>query len=254
MIVTLLGTGDSPGTPIINCHCKTCEDARRRGWERKRFSVMVQNEGKTVLIDTSPDLRRQLLDNGVEKVDAVIWTHCHFDHFGGFGEFYRVQNNVKVYTTSQIHEDIGNFMKFLSYKAIEVEAYRPFNIAGMDFTLFVVNHPNVHAVGVKVEWKGYRVVISGDTNIRIPEESIREMQNPDLFIVEALAPTGRFRKHMNAREALSLAKKLNARKVVLTHLGHFYPPHHIAIKNYPVGEDYQTFSFGEGRLNGFFGD
>ena len=254
MIVTLLGTGDSPGTPIINCHCKTCEDARRRGWERKRFSVMVQNEGKTVLIDTSPDLRRQLLDNGVEKVDAVIWTHCHFDHFGGFGEFYRVQNNVKVYTTSQIHEDIGNFMKFLSYKAIEVEAYRPFNIAGMDFTLFVVNHPNVHAVGVKVEWKGYRVVISGDTNIRIPEESIREMQNPDLFIVEALAPTGRFRKHMNAREALSLATKLNARKVVLPHLGHFYPPHHIAIKNYPVGEDYQTFSFGEGRLNGFFGD
>ena len=254
MIVTLLGTGDSPGTPIINCHCKTCEDARRRGWERKRFSVMVQNGEKTVLIDTSPDLRRQLLDNNVEKVDAVIWTHCHFDHFGGFGEFYRVQNKVKVYTTPRIHEDIGRFMRFLSYKAIEVEVYNPFSIGGMDFTLFKVNHPSVESVGVKVEWKGYKVVVSGDTNIRIPEESIREMQNPDLFVVEALAPTGRFRKHMNAKEALSLAKKLNARRVVLTHLGHFYPPHHIAIKNYPVGEDYQTFSFGEGRLNGFFGD
>ncbi len=48
MIVTLLGTGDSPGTPIINCHCRTCEDARRKGWERKRFSVMIQNNGKTV--------------------------------------------------------------------------------------------------------------------------------------------------------------------------------------------------------------
>ncbi|WP_202319905.1 MBL fold metallo-hydrolase [Archaeoglobus neptunius] len=254
MIVTLLGTGDSPGTPVLNCHCRTCEDARKRGWERKRFSVMVQNSGKTVLIDTSPDLRRQLLDNGVEKVDAVIWTHCHFDHFGGFGEFYRVQNNVRVYSTPQIHEDIGRFMRFLTYKTIEVEPYTPFTIGGMDFTIFTVNHPPVSAVGVKIEWQGYKVVVSGDTNVHIPEESMKEMQNPDLLVVEALAPTGRFKKHMNAREALSLAKRVNAEKVVLTHLGHFYPPHHVAAKNYPVGEDYQSFSFGEGRLDEFFGD
>ncbi|MEM4702849.1 MAG: MBL fold metallo-hydrolase, partial [Archaeoglobaceae archaeon] len=79
-MIKLLGTGDSPGTPILNCHCKTCEDARKRGWERRRFSILVKNGEKVVLIDTSPDLRRQLLDNGVEKVDAVIWTHSHFDH------------------------------------------------------------------------------------------------------------------------------------------------------------------------------
>ncbi len=254
MIVTLLGTGDSPGTPIISCHCRTCEDARRKGWERKRFSVMIQNSGKTVLIDTSPDMRRQLLDNGIDKVDAVIWTHCHFDHFGGFGEFYRVQDNVRVYTTPKIHDDIGGYMRFLKYKPVEVEAFESFEIAGVSFTLFVVNHPPVDAVGVKIEWNGYKVVVSGDTNTNIPQKSLAEMQNPDLFIVEALAPEGKFRKHMNAREALSLAKKINAKKVVLTHLGHFFPPHSIASKHYPVGEDYQSFSFGEGRLDEFFGD
>ncbi len=254
MIVTLLGTGDSPGTPIINCHCRTCEDARRRGWERRRFSVMVQNGGKTVLIDTSPDLRRQLLDNGVEVVDAVIWTHCHFDHFGGFGEFYRVQDNVRVYSAPQVHDDIGGFLRFLKYRPLEVEPYQTFSIAGMEFTLFEVNHPPVYSLGVRIDWKGYRVVISGDTNIHIPERSISEMQNPDLLIVEALAPSGKFRKHMNAKEALSLGKKLNARKVVLTHLGHFYPPHRIAVRSYPLGFDNQTFSFGEGRLDEFFGD
>ncbi len=254
MIITLLGTGDSTGTPIINCHCRTCEDARKRGWERKRFSVMVQNAGKTVLIDTSPDLRRQLLDNGVERVDAVIWTHCHFDHFGGFGEFYRVQDNVEVYTTSKIHDDIGKYMRFLKYRVREVDVYEPFEIGGMRFTLFIVNHPPVDAVGVSVEWGGYKVVISGDTNLSVPSKSLEEMKSPDLFIVEALAPSGKFRKHMNAAEALSLAKKISARKVVLTHLGHFFPPHHTAMKHYPVGEDYQSFSFGEGRLNEFFGD
>ena len=224
MIITLLGTGDSPGTPILNCHCKTCEDARKKGWERKRFSVMVQNAGKTILIDTSPDLRRQLLDTSVERVDAVIWTHCHFDHFGGFGEFYRVQDDVIVYSTPGVHEDIGKYMRFLKYKPVEINAYDQFEIAGLKFTLFPVNHPPVETVGVKVEWKNYVVVVSSDTNIDIPKKSTNEIQNPDLFIVEALAPSGRFRKHMNAKEALLLAKKINAKKVVLTHLGHFFPP------------------------------
>ncbi len=252
MIVKLLGTGDSTGTPVINCHCKTCEDARRRGWERKRFSVLVKNNGKVILIDTSPDLRRQLLDNKIERVDAVIWTHCHFDHFGGFGEFYRVQDDVVVYTTPQIHEDIGKYMRFLEYKPVEVEEYKPFKIAGIEFTLFKVNHPPVEAVGVMMTWNGYKVVISGDTNREIPSRSLAEIMNPDLFIVEALAPSGKFRKHMNAKEALELSKVINAKKVVLTHLGHFFPPHSIASKLYPVGYDYQEFSFKEVKLDEFF--
>ena len=252
MKVTLLGTGDSTGTPIIGCHCKTCEDARKKGWERKRFSVMIQNEGKTILIDTSPDMRRQLLDMNVDRVDAVIWTHCHFDHFGGFGNFHRVQSDVKVYTLPEIHEDIGKYMEFIEYKPIEVECYEPFNLFGMKITLFEVNHPPVKSIGVKIEWKGYKIVISGDTNIDIPKRSLDEMKNPNLFIVEALAPKGRFRKHMNADEALLLGKKINARKIVLTHLGHFFPPHDVAVKYYPLGFDYQSFEFREVKLDDFF--
>ncbi len=248
MRVTLLGTGDSTGTPIIGCHCKTCEDARRKGWERKRFSVMIQNEGKTLLVDTSPDMRRQLLDMNVDSVDAVIWTHCHFDHFGGFGNFYRVQSNVKVYSTQKIHDDIGKFMGFIEYRPIEVECYEPFEIIGLRVTLFDVNHPPVNAVGVKIEWNGYKVVISGDTNIDIPKMSLEEMEEPDLFVVEALAPRGRFKKHMNAEEALILARKIRARKTILTHVGHFFPPHDIASKRWPIGYDYQTFEFKEAKF------
>ena len=251
MKITLLGTGDSTGTPIIGCHCKTCEDARKKGWERKRFSVMIQNEGKILLIDTSPDMRRQLLDCNVDRVDAVIWTHCHFDHFGGFGNFYRVQSDVRVYTTPEIHDDIGKFMSFMEYKPIEVECYKPFKLLGMDITLFEVNHPPVKAIGVKIEWKGYKVVISGDTNADVPQKSLREIMNPDLFIVEALAPKGRFKKHMNAEEALSLAKKINAKRVVLTHVGHFFPPHDVARKYYPIGYDYQSFEFRDMKLVSF---
>ncbi len=254
MELTLLGTGDSTGTPVIGCHCKTCEDARRRGWERKRFSIMIKNGGRVLLIDTSPDMRRQLLDMNVDRVDAVIWTHCHFDHFGGFGDFYRVQDDVRVYTLPEIHEDIGRFLEFLKYKPIEVECYKTFELVGLKITLFEVNHPPVKSVGVRIDWGGYRIVVSGDTNFDIPEKSLEVMRNPDLFIVEALAPKGKFRKHMNAEEALLLAKKIGAKRTVLTHMGHFFPPHHIAVKRYPVGHDYQRFEFKEVKLDEFFGD
>lgn len=254
MIVKLLGTGDSPGTPVLNCHCKTCQDARERKWERKRFSVLVKNDEKVILIDTSPDLRRQLLENGIEKVDAVIWTHPHFDHFGGFGEFYRVQGNIEVYTTPGIHESIGKFMQFLSYKRREVELFEKFSISDIEFTLIPVNHPPVEAVGIKIEWDNFKVVLTGDTNSTIDEKSLAEMENPDLLIANTIAPNGKFKKHMNAREAMSLAERLKAKKIVLSHLGHFFPPHKIALKYFPVGEDYQTFYFKEGTLDEFIGD
>jgi phosphoribosyl 1,2-cyclic phosphate phosphodiesterase len=124
----------------------------------------------------------------------------------------------------------------------------------MGITLFEVNHPPVKSIGVKIECKGNVVVISGDTNVNVPERSLNEMMNPDLFVVEALAPRGKFRKHMNAEEALRLAKRINARKTVLTHVGHFFPPHDVAVRYYPVGFDYQTFEFKEVKLDEFLGD
>ncbi len=247
MKVVLLGTGDSPGTPVIGCHCKTCEDARKNGWERKRFSVLIQNKGKNLLIDTSPDMRSQLLSMGIDRIDAVIWTHCHYDHFAGFGDFYRVQSNVNVYTSGEVHEDIGKYMEFMKYRRIEVESYEPFELFGMKITLFDVNHPPLRrSHGVRIDCGGFKVVISGDTNKNLPSKSLAEMMDADLFIVEALAPEGyRFKKHMNAKEALQLAKEIRAKKVVLTHLGHFFPPHDVAVKKYPLGSDFQTFLFGE---------
>jgi phosphoribosyl 1,2-cyclic phosphate phosphodiesterase len=247
MRVVLLGTGDSPGTPVIGCHCKTCEDARKNGWERKRFSVLIQNRGKNLLVDTSPDMRSQLLSLNVDSIDAVIWTHCHYDHFAGFGDFYRVQSSVNVYTSGDVHDDIGQYMDFMNYNEIEVESYEPFELFGMEVMLLDVNHPPLRrSHGVKIECDGFKVVISGDTNKNLSNKTLAEMMDADLFIVEALAPEGyRFRKHMNAMEALQLAKEIRAKKVVLTHLGHFFPPHSVAIKKYPLGMDFQTFVFGE---------
>jgi phosphoribosyl 1,2-cyclic phosphate phosphodiesterase len=164
-----------------------------------------------------------------------------------------VQRDVNVYTSPEVHEDIEKYLEFMKYRKIEVESYEPFELFGMKLTLFDVNHPPLRkSHGVKIEYDGFKVIVSGDTNKDLPAKSMAEIKDADLFIVEALAPEGyRFRKHMNAEEAMNLAKKLNAKKVVLTHLGHFFPPHVISVKKYPVGRDLQCFSIGNAALDEF---
>ena len=270
MKVTLLGTGDAPGTPVIGCDCPACRDAASGGNSRRtRFSVLVENmymtkDGKEeigrLLIDTSPDIRAQLLsqnipmrdirhpDGKISKgvIDAVIWTHGHNDHYGGFGEFYRVQSRIDVYGVRQTVDYIDRYFHYLSPEKHYVRFGEAFSLIGLDITLFEVHHePEICPAGVTITNGRSKVVISGDTDTRIPEKSLDIMDNADLFIADAIVPQDpRFsgiKKHMNASEALALSQKLHAKKTVLTHLSHYYPPHDEAIENFPLGRDGLSF-------------
>ena len=96
MEVTLLGTGDTTGTPTVGCDCDTCERARELGVERSRFSVHVRSEdtGESLLVDASPDFRHQFLARDVPLPDAALITHVHFDHLDGLGNAYRLFDEI----------------------------------------------------------------------------------------------------------------------------------------------------------------
>jgi phosphoribosyl 1,2-cyclic phosphate phosphodiesterase len=240
MKITLLGTGDSVGTPKIGCNCRTCREALGGGRTRRtRFSIMLEYSGRVVLVDTSPDLRWQLIRNGVSHVDAVIWTHSHYDHYAGFGDFYRVQNNVDVYGEKKTLDYILHYLHFMSYVRHDVELLKPFRIGEVNFTLFPVTHYCIGTpCGIIVEWNGKKLVISGDTNKKIPDESLKLIKNPDVFIVDAIVPPEyKVKKHMNAEEAMELSKEIGAKKTILTHLSHLYLPHDEASEIYPLGYD-----------------
>ena len=239
MKLTLLGTGDAIGTPKIGCKCPACMDALAGGPSRRmRFSVLVESEGSRVLIDSSPDLRWQLLKKDISKVDAVIWTHAHYDHYAGFGDFYRIQSHVDVYALKNTMDYILNYLYFLKPLRHDATAYEPFELAGLEFTLFRVNHPPTETIGVLIKDGHKRAVITSDTNLQIPEESLDLMKNADLMLADAITPPGyNINKHMNAEEAIGLARNLGVRDVKLTHLSHLYPPHQAALKNWPLGHD-----------------
>ena len=194
-----MGTGDAAGTPAIGCQCTQCTYAREAGIERLRTSILITNNNHTVLIDTSPDLRRQLLNAGSPKIDAVIWTHGHYDHFMGYGEFYRVQKSPPVYAAGPVLDYCSSVFHFLIREKHEIPVYHPFTLFGIEFMLAEVTHPPVYTCGVIFSDGRVRIGYTSDTNEHLPEKTLSLMTGLDLLFIDGLFPSSfkKVDKHLN---------------------------------------------------------
>jgi len=239
MKITLLGTGDAIGTPMVGCDCPQCSSAGSTGRMRLRTSLLLENNGHHILIDSSPDLRQQLLLNGSPRIDAVIWTHGHYDHFIGFGEFYRIQKIPPVFAAPPVLSYCSEVFRFLSFDKCAVEPYEPFTLFGITLTPFLVKHPPAYTCGLLIETGCSRIGYTSDTNINIPAESLDLLSGLDLLLLDALVPS-RFSisKHMNYLDACTLAGNLGPKDFRCVHMSHHMPwdlPH--------TGKDGETFVF-----------
>jgi phosphoribosyl 1,2-cyclic phosphate phosphodiesterase len=239
MKITLLGTGDAIGTPKVGCDCLQCTHAKNTGAMRLRTSLLVENAGKHILIDSSPDLRQQLLLYGSPRIDAVIWTHGHYDHFIGFGEFYRVQKIPPVFAAPPVLNYCADLFRFLAFDKGDIQPYEPFDIFGITITLFMVKHPPAYTTGILLETDESRVAFTSDTNIDIPQKSLDLLTNLDLLLLDAFVPSAiTIHKHMNYLDACILARNLSPKEFRCVHQSHLIPwdlPH--------LGKDGDTFEF-----------
>ncbi len=238
--VILLGTGDAVGTPNVGCDCPQCLCAAKAGKERLRTSLLIEHEGRHILIDTSPDLRRQLLLQNSPHIDAVIWTHGHYDHFMGFGEFYRVQRIPPVYAAPEVLSYCSGVFGFLVREKHEIPVYTPFSLFGLEFTLVEVKHPNVYTTGVVFTDGKTRIVYTSDTNEHFPDETKKLFMNPDFLFIDGLFPNSlkKVDKHLNYEESIEWAGKFKAKDFRVVHMSHHLPfslPH--------AGYDGETFEF-----------
>jgi phosphoribosyl 1,2-cyclic phosphate phosphodiesterase len=239
MKITLLGTGDAIGTPKIGCSCSQCTYAHRHGLQRLRTSYLIETGEKNILIDSSPDLRMQLLTAGSPHIDAVLWTHGHYDHFMGFGEFYRVQDVPDAYGAPGVVEYCRSVFSFLPFSIHPKDPFRPFRLFGLDITLFPVCHPPAETYGLLLSTGGASIGFTSDTNRNIPCESLSLLEGVDLLFIDALTPAPiRIRQHMNYGEAVALADCLEVREFRCVHMSHMLPwdlPH--------TGRDGDCFTF-----------
>jgi len=262
MRVTLLGTGDTTGTPTVGCGCDTCTAARERGVERSRFSVHVENErtGEALLIDASPDFRQQFLAREVPLPDAVVVSHIHFDHIDGLGNAYRLfgrpgtDDAVPVHaadeTDSRTGESVAGTVasKFDYLDAIAPRPESPFeqfSACGLEVTLVPVDHPPLLCYGLRIEdpETGAALALSGDTSYDVPKRSREVLSRADLLLADGIVPA-RFcehhplggsdvrdgvphtfgTKHMTFEGARALADDLDAADYRLVHVSHFPTP------------------------------
>lgn len=240
MKITLLGTGDAIGTPKVGCSCPQCSRAQSAGLMRLRTSLLVENKGHYLLIDSSPDLRQQLLQNGSPHIDAVIWTHGHYDHFMGFGEFYRVQGIPPVYAAGPVMDYCAGIFGFLSFEKRIIWPYEPFSLFGITITPFLVSHPPVYTCGLVFDSGKSRVGFTSDTNDKIPQKSMELLEGLDLLLLDALVPSEitTIHKHMNYLEACMIAERLKPKDFRCVHQSHLLPwdlPH--------CSRDGDTFEF-----------
>lgn len=231
MRVTVLGSGGSGGVPLIGNHWGRCDPTNPKNW-RRRVSVLVESGPRTVLIDTSPDCRAQLLDAGVKRIDAVLYTHDHADHVHGIDDLRFVRKSLEAppmpafgtaatmtaiaerfaYAFRQVEQGSNHLYRpYLEARPVEFGA--PFVAAGLGVTAFRQEH------GFGTETTGFRIgrmAYSTDV-VALPEESLALLGGLDLWIVDCL----RFEPHMthaNFDQALAWIERLKPRRAVLTHL------------------------------------
>lgn len=224
MRLRLLGTGDAIGTPRVGCSCPQCLHARESGLQRLRTSILIEHEGKHILIESGPDLRQQLLLCGSPHIDAVLWTHGHYDHFMGFGEFYRVQKMPETYAPPPVLDYCGEIFRFLPFGKHPVHPHQAFLVHEVEFTFFPVPHPPAYTCGLHISVDGKRIGYTSDSRADIPEESLQYLRDVDLLLVDALVPPDfHISKHMNYLDACTLARKLRVKDFRCVHMSHHLP-------------------------------
>lgn len=227
MQLTMLGVGSSAGTPMIGCQCDTCKSADKRNHRTRCSSVIELDNGKTILIDTGPDLRQQALREGLIQVNAVLYTHTHADHLHGIDDlrsFCQIQRSqIPLYGSPEAMRHIadkfgytlreaGNFWDLPILKVNPVTA--PFYLFDQLITPIPIKHGNSDIYGYRIGNIAY--ITDAST---IPEASFDLLKNLDVLLLDCLRYETHY-SHINLEQSLAYASQINANTTYLIHMTH----------------------------------
>ncbi|MDE2229818.1 MAG: MBL fold metallo-hydrolase [Alphaproteobacteria bacterium] len=228
MKVTMLGCGPSWGVPWIGGDWGACDPTNPKN-RRRRVSILVEERGKTILIDTSPDLREQLLDAGVRRIDAVLFTHAHADHLHGIDDLRGVNHVMKapvpIYGTRETLADIERRFGYVFtplkpgaegryYKPV-LERHAidgPFEAAGIAVTPFVQEHGFSKTLGFRFGGFAYSTDV-----IALDAAAFRALAGIDTWVVDCIRRAPHV-THSHVDRTLEWIARVRPRRAVLTHM------------------------------------
>ena len=225
MKVRFLGTGTSTGVPQIGCKCDVCSSSDMRD-KRLRTSVRIEIDDKVLMIDCSPDFRQQLLAFPFGKIDAILFTHEHYDHVGGIDDLrpFSVFGAVDLY----MEERLKNILKerlpycFADHKyggvpdlaVMPISADKDFQIGTVRVTPIRVMHYRLPILGFRIRNFAYL------TDIKTMEEKeLEKLEGVDTLVVSALRKTEHI-SHQTLDQALKIIDRIKPKIAYLTHMSH----------------------------------
>lgn len=228
--LTLLGTGTSHGVPVIGCHCEVCESTNPRN-KRLRSGVAVEAPDGLFLIDTSPELRIQLLRERIDLVHAVLYTHDHADHIFGLDDLrlfgYRLGHSVPLYCEPYVRQHLMAAFGYAftppppdvhvgAVPLLEFQPLteKPFDLLGQHVVPIRLMHGKLPIFGFRFNNIAFCTDVS-----QIPEQSWPLLEGLDVLILDALRPTGHA-THFGVREALEVVERVRPKQAYFTHVSH----------------------------------
>lgn len=237
---TFLGTGTSQGVPMIACDCDVCLSSDKKD-KRLRSSVLIQSDKTSVVIDTGPDFRYQMLRVNNKKLDAVVFTHSHKDHIAGLDDIraynYLQNKHIAVYANKATWKAIRQEFEYIFAEnkypgiplidAFEITAGQKFQIQDISLEAFEVMHYKLPVLGFRIN----DLVYITDANYLEPK-LIEQLKGCKYLILNAL----RIEKHIShfsLNEAIAIAQEINAEQSYFTHISHLLGKHETVNKILP---------------------
>ncbi|MAH88979.1 MAG: MBL fold metallo-hydrolase [Pelagibacterales bacterium] len=226
MKITILGSGSSGGVPLIGNYWGDCDPKNSKNW-RTRVSALISLENnKNILIDTSPDLRMQAINNNINKIDAVLWTHAHADHANGIDDLrqflWTKKEELPVYASQETFKALTSrfdyvFSKNNSYfkppLSVNTINEGQFNLCDIKAFAFKQIHGYQHTFGYKIG----KFVYSTDVK-EFPKTSEKYLHGLDLWVVDCVRYEPHY-SHSHFEQTMSWIKKFKPKRAILTHLG-----------------------------------
>jgi len=239
--ITFLGTGTSQGVPVIACNCEVCTSTDKRD-KRLRTSIMIESGDKTVVIDSGPDFRYQMLREHVQHLDAIVFTHEHKDHVAGLDDVrafnYKQNAPIDVYATTRVQEALKREFAYIfaefKYPGIpQINMHtidlKPFDIGSIHLIPIEVMHYKLPVLGFRIG--DFTYITDAKT---VSETEVEKLKGTKTLVINSLQTQSHI-SHFTLDEALSFARLIGAEKTYFTHMSHRIGLHSVVSQQLPQG-------------------